>query len=126
MTFIQTTSPSHAQGEVRTMYTRQQERFGYVPNYAKVFSHRPDVMDHWVNLLSGIRHHVDRRRFELVTLAAALALRNSYCSLAHGKALTEYFSDDEIQALVGDADSSPLSKAEAAMMNFARKVAGSA
>lgn len=126
MTFIQTTPPRDAQGEVRTMYTCQQDKFGYVPNYAKVFSHRPDVMGHWANLLRGIRDHVDRRRFELVTLAAAHALRNSYCSLAHGKALTEFFSEAEVQALVSDADPAPLSEAEAAMMQFARKVAADA
>jgi uncharacterized peroxidase-related enzyme len=105
------------------MYERQQAQFGYVPNYAKVFSHRPEVMGHWANLLSGIRRHVDQRRFELVTLAAAHALRNSYCSLAHSKMLSEFFSSDEILAIVSESDSCPLSAAERAMMEFARKVA---
>jgi uncharacterized peroxidase-related enzyme len=123
MTFIQTTPPSKAQGNVRAMYQRQQGEFGYVPNYAKVFSHRPDVLEHWAGLLHGIRQHLDRRRFELVTLAAAHALRNSYCSLAHGKVLREYFSAEEIEAIVADSELSPLSAAELAMVKFARKVA---
>jgi uncharacterized peroxidase-related enzyme len=122
MAFIQTTPAGTAQGDVHTMYTNQQKAVGYVPNYAKVFSHRPEVMGHWADLLRGIRQNVDRRRFELVTLAAAHALRNSYCSLAHGKVLTEFFSNEEIQALVSDDRPDPLSAAEAAMMNFARKV----
>lgn len=123
MTFIHTTPPDQARGNVRKMYERQQNKYGYVPNYAKIFSHRPDVMALWADLLHGIRQHVDGRRFELVTLAAAHALRNSYCCLAHGKALTEFYSAEQIQALIDDADSGPLSAAEAAMMRFARKVA---
>ncbi len=123
MAFIKTTPPSHATGEVRAMYQRQQAKFGYVPNYAKVFSHRPEIMLLWANLLAGIRRHVDPRRFELITVAAAHAIHNSYCALAHGKALTRFFSPDEVQAIVTRPDHGPVSAAEAAMMKFAQKVA---
>ena len=44
MAFIETTRPEHADGAVATMYRRQQSAWGYVPNYAKVFCHRPEVM----------------------------------------------------------------------------------
>jgi alkylhydroperoxidase family enzyme len=88
MAFIKTTAPSDATGETRAMYARQQAAYGYVPNYAKVFCHRPEVMKLWADLLYGIRRNLDRRRLELVTLAAAHEVRSSYCSLAHGKALT--------------------------------------
>jgi uncharacterized peroxidase-related enzyme len=121
MAFIETTAPGKAEGDVRSMYERQQARYGYVPNYAKVFSPRPEIMGLWAQLLSGIRRHVDARRFELVTFAAAHALRHSYCSLAHGQALMKFFSTQEIRALLENGD--PLSQAEAAMMEFARKVA---
>jgi uncharacterized peroxidase-related enzyme len=106
------------------MYERQQKSWGFVPNYAKVFSHRPEIMDLWANMLRGIRSHVDPRRFELVTLAAAHALRSSYCSLAHGKALTEYFSAEEIQAILEDSDVpvDSLTNAEVVMMAYARKI----
>jgi uncharacterized peroxidase-related enzyme len=128
MAFIETTPPKDAAGEVQAMYQRQQQSWGFVPNYAKVFCHRPELMTLWANMLRGIRAHVDPRRFELVTLAAAHALRSSYCSLAHGKALTEYFPVAEIQAMV-DGSGMPvgsLSEAEVAMMAYARKVATSA
>ena len=128
MAFIDTTPPKDAAGEVHAMYERQQQSWGFVPNYAKVFCHRPELMTLWANMLRGIRVHVDPRRFELVTLAAAHALRSSYCSLAHGKALTEYFSAAEIQAMVDGSDMpvESLSEAEVAMMGYARKVATSA
>ena len=126
MAFIQTTPPGEATGDVRAMYERQQASYGYVPNYAKPFSHRPELMALWSNLQAGIRRHVNPRRFELVTFAAAQALRSSYCSLAHGKALTEFFTVEEVHAIASDVEPGPLSTAELAMMKLARKVAGDA
>ncbi len=123
MAFIETTPPAEADGDVRELYERQQAHYGYVPNYAKVFCHRPEIMKLWSDLLAGIRRPLDKRRFELVTVAASHALRSTYCSLAHGKALTEFFSADEIQALVSGSETGPLSPAELAMVNLARKVA---
>lgn len=123
MAFIETTPPAEAVDEVRKLYERQQAQYGYVPNYAKVFCHRPEIMKLWADLLAGLRQPLDKRRFELVTTAAAHALRSTYCSLAHGKALTEFFSAEEIQAMMSDAQSGSLSAAEAAMVNLARKVA---
>ncbi|MBB3232582.1 carboxymuconolactone decarboxylase family protein [Halomonas stenophila] len=122
MSYIETIAPEVAEGEVLAMYQRQQAHFGYLPNYARVFSHRPDVMASWASLLATIRRHVAPRRFELVTLAAAQALGNSYCALAHARALGELLGMDGVRDLVaGEAGS--LSDAERAMMAFARKVA---
>ena len=123
MAFIATDSPLDAQGDVRAMYARQQSKYGYVPNYAKVFCHRPEIMGLWAELQKGIRRHIEPRRFELVTFAAAHALRNTYCSLAHGMALTKFFPPDAVRAIAGDPRRAALTPAEAAMVEFARKVA---
>ncbi|MDO9600637.1 MAG: hypothetical protein Q7J47_23190 [Azoarcus sp.] len=123
MSFIQTVAPRQATGEVRAMYARQQAHWGYVPNYAKAFSHRPEVLARWGKLLAEIRRPVDARRFELITFAAAHALRNTACALAHGKALTQFFSADEVVVLAECGDAETLSAAEREMMAFARKVA---
>jgi hypothetical protein len=48
MAFINTVAPDDATGPTREMYERQQASYGYVPSYAKVFSHRPEVMVRWV------------------------------------------------------------------------------
>ena len=87
MAFIETTPPDAAEGVVAAMYLRQQHAWGYVPNYAKVFCHRPEVLARWGQLLAEIRRPMDKRRFELVTFAAAYALDNTACALVHGKAL---------------------------------------
>jgi uncharacterized peroxidase-related enzyme len=123
MAFIRTIPPHEATDAVRDMYQRQQAAYGYVPNYAKVFSHRPEVMERWAKLLAAIRRPVDPRRFELITFAAARALRNSYCSLAHGNALTNFLDEDAVRALARDDAGATVTAAEIAMMKFARKVA---
>jgi uncharacterized peroxidase-related enzyme len=123
MAFIDTIPVAQSNDEVRAMYARQEAHYGYVPNYAKVFCHRPEVMGLWAQLQSGIRRHMDKRRYELVTFAAAHALRSTLCSLAHGKALTEFFSAADVQAMVRGKTPESLTAAEAAMMIFARRVA---
>jgi uncharacterized peroxidase-related enzyme len=123
MAFIDTIPLAQSNDDVRAMYERQQAHYGYVPNYAKVFCHRPEVMGLWAQLQAGIRRHMDKRRFELVTFAAANALRSTLCSLAHGKALMEFFSAGDVQAMVRGKTPESLSAAEAAMMSFARRVA---
>ena len=71
MSFIATTRPAEASGDVLDMYQRQEAHWGYVPNYAKTFSHRPEALARWGRLLAELRRPVDDRRFELVTFAAA-------------------------------------------------------
>lgn len=122
MPFIEIVDLGAAKGDVRAMYERQQQAYGYVPNYAKVFSYRPDILKLWADLLRGIRNHVDKRRFELVTIAAALELRNTYCSLAHAKALAVFFSADDMRKLMRGETDGLLTDAELAMMELARKV----
>jgi uncharacterized peroxidase-related enzyme len=123
MAFIDTIPPAKATGDVRRMYEETQARIGYVPNYAKAFSLRPDVMEGWSGLLKSIRSALDPRRYELVTLAAARALRSSYCALAHGQVLEEkFFSTEDLAGIARGAEDSPLEPVEMAVMAFAEKV----
>jgi hypothetical protein len=123
LSFIKTTPLEDAEGAVREMYERQQGAWGYVPNYAKSFSHRPEMMARWGQLLAEIRRPLDDRTFELVTFAAALELKHTPCSLAHGNALTPFFSNEEIRAIADRKPVESLTAAEEEMMRFSRKVA---
>jgi uncharacterized peroxidase-related enzyme len=123
MAFIETTAPEAAEGAVAAMYLRQQHAWGFVPNYAKVFCHRPEVLARWGQLLTEIRRPSDKRRFELVTFAAAHALGNSACALVHGKALAEFFSNEQVCAIAAGRYDGILGAAEQAMVEFARQVA---
>ena len=123
MSYIQTTPPNEADGDVREMYERQQNSWGHVPNYAKSFSHRPEVMARWGRLLAELKRPMDTRRFEMVTFSAAHELRHSPCSLAHGRALTPYFSTAEIRAIANQEPVKSITAGEQEMMRFARAVA---
>ncbi len=124
MAFIRTIPAAEADGAVREMYRQAQGALGYVPNWAQAFSLRPGVRDGWVALLKSIQANLPARTYELATLAAARALRSSYCSLAHGRVLAEKILDaPAVTAIALDARESPLAPKERAMMAFAEKVA---
>ena len=122
MAFIDTIAPDAADDTVASMYRRQQAAWGFIPNYAKAFSQRPEVLTRWGQLLAEIKRPMDARRFELVTFVAAIELRNSACALVHGNKLRAWFSDEQILA-IADGDATMLSAAEQAMLAFARLTA---
>jgi uncharacterized peroxidase-related enzyme len=126
MAFIETTPPDAADDVVTAMYQRQQRAWGYIPNYAKVFSHRPEVLARWGQLLAEIRRPMDKRRFELITFATAYDLSNSACALVHGKALREFFTEEQIRAIAEGRFDGILSEAEQAMVRFARQTVNDA
>jgi uncharacterized peroxidase-related enzyme len=123
MSFIETIPAQSSTGEVRAMYERQQSAWGYVPNYAKVFSHRPEVLARWGRLLAEIRRPMDDRLFELATFAAAIELRNSACSLAHGHKLAQMIGNKSVQELAVGQYPENITESEIEVVNFARKVA---
>src|SRR5262245_50658658 len=123
MTFIRTIPPSDAEGPVRQMYEDVHGRFGHIPNWAKAFSLRPGVMEGWTALLRSIQPNLSVRTYELATLAAARALRSTYCSLAHGSVLaTKVFDPVTVTAIMSDRPEAPLEHREHAMMAFVEKV----
>ncbi len=120
MAFIETVPEAEATGKLAALYAADLERVGYVANYTRIFSHRPEVYEAWAALNASIKANMDLRRYELATLAAARALRSSYCCLAHGKVLLGTMSERELLELI-QADAG-LSPAEEALMAFAEKV----
>jgi uncharacterized peroxidase-related enzyme len=123
MTFIATTHPEAARDTVAAMYRRQQDSWGYVPTYALVFSHRPEVLARWGALLAEIKRPMDKRRFELATFAAAHEVRNSACTLAHGRVLREFLDDATLIAIAEHREEEVLSPPERELVRFARQVA---
>ena len=123
MAFIHLIAPDAAEDETAAMYDRAKEGFGYIPNLVKAFSHRPEVMDGWNDLLDSIKAHMDVRRYELVTIAAAKELNSSYCMVAHGSILLrDHFDAGELQAIIDSPQNSPLDDADRAIMRFTAKV----
>jgi len=126
MPFLQTVPPEDASGEVKAMYDKDLAAQGYVANYTRAFSARPDVLQGWLALKDAITSGMDPRLYELATVAAATAIRSSYCSLVHGNILaTGYYPAEQVVSIAGDGDETgaALDAADAAVVRFARKVA---
>ena len=124
MAFIDTIPEERAEAQVADMYRRVRESIVYVPNYAKVFSHRPALFDAWAQLNGTVKNAMDPRRYELATVAAAVRRRSSYCALAHSEKLLQLgASDDEVRALARDTASAPLDDVERAIVEYATRVA---
>ena len=78
--FIASVGEGAAEGDLAGYYRSQRAAWGFLPNYAAAFSTRPDVARAWYALNTTIRDGMDRRRFEIATIAAARARRSTYCT----------------------------------------------
>ncbi len=124
MPYLQTVPGEEAAGEVRAMYDKDLAAQGYVANFTRAFSSRPEVLQGWQALKNAITSGMDPRLYELVTVAAATAIRSSYCSLVHGNILaTSYYPAEKVVSIAGDDVGDALDAADAAVVRFARKVA---
>jgi len=127
VTFIETVPEEQAAGPVASMYETDREAFGFLPNFTKGFSLRPDVYAAWRQLNGAIKANMDPRRYELATVAAARRLRSSYCVLAHGSVLADQFLDaGTVRAVVSDHHAAGLDPVDVAVMDLADKVVADA
>lgn len=78
MTYIKTIPEDQAEGLVKEQYQSALKDNGYVPNYAKALSIQPETYEAWRKLLGSVRSKMRLRRYELVTLATAMALHCAY------------------------------------------------
>ena len=111
MTFIETIPAEAAGGDVAAMYEADRELRGFLPNYTQAFSHRPGVYAAWRQLVGAVTENMDPRRYELVSVAAARALRSTYCTAAHSLVLAQNWPDE------------PMDEVDVAVVDLAQKVA---
>ncbi|TDG15394.1 peroxidase [Seongchinamella unica] len=124
MCFIETISPDQATDCVEILYQRLQGSKNYLPNYARVFCHRPTLMAQIATLMEALRGTMSPRLWSLVNLAAARASHSSYCSLAFANTLIgKHFSEQELLLILRDDEQAPLTATEKAAMHYAGLVA---
>ena len=122
--FIDAVAEQDAVGPVAEYYQRQRAAWGFLPNYAAAFSTRPDIAQAWDGLNAAVRGGMDRRRFEIATIAAARALRSTYCTTAHSKFLRDVCGDEAtLTSIIQEPTGSTLSSVDSAVYEFAGKVA---
>ena len=122
--FIEVPEESTLDPDATEWYRRQRDSWGYLPNYAPAFALRPDVAEAWNALNGSIRHHMDRRRYELVTIAAAREYRSTYCTAAHSKFLRDDCGDEAtMRSFAADPTGAALDATDRAVVALAAKVA---
>jgi len=125
--FIQTVGEDVAEGELADYYRQQRAAWGFLPNYAGAFASRPDVAQAWAALNATIRKTMDRRRFEIATIAAARALRSTYCTAAHSSFLRDVCGDDAtMRSIATDPTGAGLAGPDRAVYELATKIAADA
>ena len=127
MPFIRPLPDEEVTGAVAEAYEADLTQDGYVSNVSRTFSHRPDALAAWIVLKDAVTSTMDRRRYELVTIAAARRVRSSYCMLAHGSVLASAFYDtDQVKNIALDHHAADLDDVDVAVMDLAEKVAADA
>lgn len=119
------TSPTPDSASAFAAYVDSQRgHWGFVPDYTGCFAMRPGIATAWIGLASAVRAPMDRRRFELVTIAAARARGSAYCAVAHATMLLDICQDEPtLRALATDPEGGQLSSVDAGIYRFATKVA---
>lgn len=124
MSFIETTEPGTACGDVAELYQRLQGGADYLPNYARIYCHRPRLMAPLAEFQEVLKRHMKPRLWALVSLAAAREIRSTYCSLAFARRLLRHhFTPSELLAILNGQADAPLDDSERAAMALAAKVA---
>jgi uncharacterized peroxidase-related enzyme len=123
MSFIGQVADSDAHGLTADLYANARQAHGRVLNLHRAFAHLPSFAPHFDAMTKELKARMGIRRYELVTLAAALALRSSYCALAHASVLMRDGLDaDEIERIAGDRGQADLTPAEREMMTYAEEI----
>jgi uncharacterized peroxidase-related enzyme len=122
--FIETEPEASATGPLAEFYQAQRNSWGFLPNYAAAFATRPDVAAAWNKLNGTIRDSMERRRYEIATIAAARTLRSTYCTAAHTMFLRDECGDDDaMHAIAADPTGGTLGEQDRAVYEFAAQVA---
>ncbi|MFC4243624.1 peroxidase-related enzyme [Gryllotalpicola reticulitermitis] len=126
MTILRTADPSEASGDIAAIYAEDLESLGYIPEHTRVMALNPEAYRAWESLSRAIAPGMGKRRYELVTLAAARGTHSAHCRLAHGaRALgLSLFDDQQLERVARDYREADLTDAEVAMMSFAERVSG--
>lgn len=122
MSILHTVGEGEAQGAVAAAYAADRAVLGYVPSHTRVLAMNPEAFEAWKSLQGSIAGSLGMRRYELVTLAAALGIGSRHCRLAHGKKSLKYFDEHELLRIASDYRTAGLEDAEVAMMDFAVKL----
>jgi len=122
MAIVSAPSDSEATGLAAELFADDIRSQGYVSSHTRTLSINAEALEAWNNLIDTIGGPMDKRRYELITLAAARGVGSKHCLLAHGRKSLRYFDEDTLVRIAQDYHHAGLTAAEVAMMEFAERV----
>ena len=122
MSAITTISDDDATGRRAEIYTEDRAEYGYVADHTRVMTVNLPAYEAWEALIGAVAKPLGKRRYELVTLAAALGVGSRHCRLAHGRNSIAIFGEDQLLRIATDYRHAGLTAAEVAIMAYAEKV----
>ena len=124
MSFIHTPTFDNAPASTRQLYQKLSNGPGYLPNYGRIFAHRPELMVPLEAMQDSIRSALPERLYALVSLATARAINSSYCALAFARRLLRgHMSQPDLVRVLNVSQDAPISDGERAAMALAEQVA---
>lgn len=102
----------------------EEAAWGFAPNYAYCFADHPQVARAWKALNRSIVEGMDRRTYEIASIAVARTRRSTYCTTAHSKFIRDICGDPAVlDALADSPDGATLAARDAAVYRFATAIA---
>jgi len=124
--FLQTVAEKDATGAIAEAYRKEKADAGFVPESARCFTTRPDLLPLFHAFFEGVRggFSLEGRDWCLVTLIAAKQIQSTYCSHVYSQRLTALLgSKDEVLAIQRDYRTAGLPERDLAMLAYAEKIA---
>lgn len=124
--FLETVTEEDATGAIAEAYRMEKEDAGFVPESARCFTTRPDLLPLFHAFFGGIRggFSLDGRDWCLITFIAAKHIRSTYCCHVYSQRLTALLdSKDEVLRVQRDYRSAGLPERDVAMLAYAEKIA---
>jgi len=122
VSIVKTVPEADATGLVAELYAEDIEDLGYVPSHSRVMALNPEAVRGFEQLMRAIAIPMGKRRYELVTLAAAEAIGSQACLLAHSRKSLSILDAEQITRILRDYRDAGLTDAEVAMMDYAARL----
>ncbi len=125
MSFVGLVLEEQASPELKRLYRRVQEKFGFLPNYFKALGSRPGAIKAHLDLQEAILEQgiLPRVLKEQIGLVVSGINSASYCVAAHMELLRRLGVEEPLgRKLATDYASAPLGEKEQALFRFADKL----
>jgi uncharacterized peroxidase-related enzyme len=121
---ISTPGLESAEGYVAERYRKEIDDDGFVFSHTQAMALNPEALEAFEALTRAIVPSIGLRTYELVTLAAAGAIKSPHCLLAHGRKTLRAgaLDEDQLMRVARDFTDAGLDERDLAVMRYAVRV----